>query len=152
MTSYANGLAERGHFDTVQVAPENSSEVPDEQGGVRAVILGVVHPHNGRDGSRPWKKSTISISSAATLHVYRNTLVFITAEERQLEHLEFAMRSSLAWSEIVRDAESGRLNLRTSDIALAKSKAKEASETTQARLKEAWSYVVYPYQKVLRAT
>ena len=55
------------------------------------------------------------------------------------------MRSSLAWSEVVRDAESGRLNLRTS-IALAKSKAKEASDTTQARLKEAWSYVVYPYQ------
>ena len=52
LTTYMNGLAERGHFDTVQVAPENSSEVPDEPGGVRAVILGVVHPHNGRDGSK----------------------------------------------------------------------------------------------------
>ena len=147
LTTYMNGLPERGHFDTVQVAPENSSEVPDEPGGVRAVILGVVHPHNGRDGSKAMEEiNDIYLQRGNSPRVYRNTLVFITAEERQLENLELAMRSSLAWSEVVRDAESGRLNLRTSDIALAKSKAKEAIDTTQARLKEAWSYVVYPYQ------
>ncbi len=147
LAAYMNGLAERGHFDTVQVAPENSSEVPDEPGGVRAVILGVVHPHNGRDGSKAMGEiNDIYLQRGNSPRVYRNTLVFITAEERQLENLELAMRSSLAWSEVVRDAESGRLNLRTSDISLAKSKAKEGSETTQARLKEAWSYVVYPYQ------
>ena len=56
------------------------------------------------------------------------------------------MRSSIAWNEIVRNAESGRFDMRTSDIALAKSKANEADDTTQTRLKEAWSYVVYPYQ------
>jgi len=29
LTTYMNGLVDRGHFDAVQVAPENSSEVPD---------------------------------------------------------------------------------------------------------------------------
>ncbi len=48
---YVNGLADRGHFDAVQVAPASSAEVPDEAGGVRAVVLGVKYPHNGRDGS-----------------------------------------------------------------------------------------------------
>ena len=36
----------------MQVAPDSSSEVPDEPGGVRAVVLGVTHSHTGRDGSQ----------------------------------------------------------------------------------------------------
>ena len=147
LTVYMNGLADRGHFDAVQVAPENSSEVPDEPGGVRAVVLGVSHPHTGRDGSDAMEEiNDIYLQRGNSPRVYRNTLIFIASEYRQLENLELAMRSSIAWNEVVRDAESGRLNLRTSDIALAKSKAKEAGDTTQTRLKEAWSYVVYPYQ------
>ena len=147
LTTYMNGLADRGHFDAVQVAPENSSEVPDEPGGVRAVVLGVSHSHTGRDGSDAMEEiNDIYLQRGNSPRVNRNTLIFIAPEYRQLENLELAMRSLLAWNGIVRDAESGRLDLRSSDIALAKSKANEADDTTQTRLKEAWSYVVYPYQ------
>lgn len=147
---YVNGLADRGHFDAVQVAPASSAEVPDEAGGVRAVVLGVQHPHNGRDGSDALVEAKdILTQRGSTPRVYRNMLVFIAAEARQLDHLKDAVRASLAWGEIVRDTE--RLNLTQSDSALAKAKLVEANETMKTRLKEAWCYLHYPAQESAQA-
>lgn len=147
LTNYINGIGDRGHFDAVQVAPDGSSEIPDEAGGVRAVVLGVAYPHTGRDGSEALVEvKDILLQRGNTPRVYRNTLVFLAADNRQLDNLKDAMRASLAWDGVVRDADTGRLDLKTSDIALAKDKAREARETVQTRLKETWSYLVYPYQ------
>lgn len=147
---YVNGLADRGHFDAVQVAPATSAEVPDEAGGVRAVVLGVKYPHNGREGSDALVEAKdILTQRGSTPRVYRNTLVFIAAEARQLDHLKDAVRASLAWGEIVRDTE--RLNLTQSDSALAKAKLAEANETMKTRLKEAWCYLHYPAQESAQA-
>jgi hypothetical protein len=152
LTGYINGLADRGHFDAVQVAPDGSSEVPDEAGGVRAVVLGVTHPHTGREGSDALVEvKNILLQRGSTPRVYRNTLVFLAADNRQLDNLKEAMRSSLAWDGIVRDADTGRLDLKTSDIARAKDKAKESRETVQTRLKETWCYLIYPYQDSAQA-
>ena len=147
---YVNGLADRGHFDAVQVAPASSAEVPDEAGGVRAVVLGVKYPHSGRDGSDALVEAKdILTQRGSTPRVYRNMLVFIAAEARQLDHLKDAVRASLAWGEIVRDTE--RLNLTQSDSALAKTKLAEANETMKTRLKEAWCYLHYPAQESAQA-
>lgn len=147
---YVNGLADRGHFDAVQVAPASSAEVPDEAGGVRAVVLGVKHPHNGRDGSDALVEAEdILMQHGSTPRVYRNMLVFLAAESRQLDNLKDAVRAFLAWGEIVRDTE--RLNLTQSDSALAKTKLAEANETMKSRLKEAWCYLHYPVQESAHA-
>lgn len=147
---YVNGLADRGHFDAVQVAPASSAEVPDEAGGVRAVVLGVKYPHNGRDGSDALVEAKdILTQRGSTPRVYRNMLVFIAAEARQLDHLRDAVRASLAWGEIVRDKE--RLELRPSDQKLAEAKQAEARETMKTRLKEAWCYLHYPAQESAQA-
>jgi len=147
---YVNGLSDRGHFDAVQVAPASSAEVPDESGGVRAVVLGVAHPHNGRDGSDAMVAANdILMQRGSTPRVYRNMLIFITADARQLDHLKDAVRGALAWGEIVRDTE--RLNLTQSDSALAKAKQAEANETLKTRLKEAWCYLHYPAQESAQA-
>lgn len=152
LSNYINGIGDRGHFDAVQVAPDGSGEVPDEAGGVRAVVLGVNHPHTGRDGSEAMVEvKDILLQRGNTPRVYRNTLVFLAPDNRQLDNLKEAMRASLAWDGIVRDAETGRLDLKTSDIALAKDKAREARETVQTRLKETWSYLIYPYQDTAQA-
>ena len=114
LATYINGLSDRGHFDTVQVAPSSSADVPDEAGGVRAVVLGIAHPHNGRDGSEAMTAAKdLLIQRGTTPRVYRNMLVFLSAETKQLDHLKDAMRSALAWAEIVRDTK--RLNLTQSD-------------------------------------
>lgn len=150
LTKYVNGLVDRGHLDAVQVAPASSAEVPDEAGGVRAVVLGVAHPHNGRDGSDALVEAKdILMQRGSTPRVYRNMLVFLAADVRQLDNLKDAVRSALAWGEIVRDTD--RLNLTQSDSALAKAKLTEANETVKTRLKEAWCYLHYPAQESAQA-
>lgn len=150
LSKYVNSLADRGHFDAVQVAPASSAEVPDEAGGVRAVVLGVAHPHHGRDGSEALVEAKdILTQRGSTPRVYRNMLVFIAADSKQLDNLKDAVRAALAWSEIVRDTE--RLNLTQSDSALAKAKLTEANETVKTRLKEAWCYLHYPAQESAQA-
>ena len=147
---YVNGLADRGYFDAVQVAPASSAEVPDDAGGVRAVVLGVKHPHNGREGSDALVEAKdILTQRGSTPRVYRNMLVFIAAEARQLDHLRDAVRGCLAWGEIVRDKD--RLELRPSDQKLAEAKFGEAKETMKTRLKEAWCYLHYPAQESAHA-
>jgi hypothetical protein len=132
------------------VAPGSSSDVPDEPGGVRAVILGVAHPHTGRNGSEALAEAKdILMQRGSTPRVYRNMLVFLAAEQRQLDNLKAAMRSALAWAEIVR--ETDRLNLTQSDSALAKAKLTEGNETLKTRLKEAWCYLLYPIQESAQA-
>jgi predicted AAA+ superfamily ATPase len=148
--TYINGLSDRGHFDAIQVAPGNSSDVPDEAGGVRAVVLGVAHSHTGRDGSEALTEAKdILMQRGSTPRVYRNMLVFLAAEHRQLDNLKDAQRSALAWAEIVR--ETDRLNLTQSDSALAKAKLSEANETLKTRIKEAWCYLLYPIQESAQA-
>lgn len=145
LSKYINGLGDRGHFDAVQIAPSSSAEVPDEPGGVRIVILGVAHPHTGRDGSEALTEAKhILLQRGTTPRVYRNVLVFLAAEGRQIEALKEAVRSALAWQEIVKETQ--RLNLTQSDEALAKSKVIDAVETMKTRLREAWCYVIYPTQ------
>ncbi len=147
---YVNGLGDRGLFDAVQVAPASSAEVPDEAGGVRAVVLGVAYPHNGREGSEALAEAKgILTQRGSTPRVYRNMLVFIAADARLLDNLKDAVRASLAWAGIVRDTE--RLNLTQSDSALAKAKLAEANETMKTRLKEAWCYLHYPVQETAQA-
>ena len=146
LAAYINGLGDRGRFDAVQVAPGSSADVPDEAGGVRAIVLGIAHSHNGRDGSEAMTAARdILMQRGGTPRVYCNVLVFLAAETRQLDNLKEAMRGALAWDGIVRETE--RLNLTQSDSALAKAKLAEAIETVRTRLKEAWCYLLYPTQE-----
>lgn len=150
LKSYIDGLADRGHFDGVQIPTDGSADVPDEPGGIRAVVLGVAHPHDGRNTSAAMAEAKdILLHRGNTPRVYRNVLVFLAAEDRQLGNLKEAMRASLAWSGIVREAE--RLNLTPRDTALAKAKATEAAETVKTRLKEAWCYLIYPIQETAQS-
>lgn len=148
--SYINGLSDRGHFDAVQVAPGSSSDVPDEAGGVRAVVLGVAHSHTGSSGSAALTEAKdILLQRGTTPRVYRNMLVFLAAEQRQLDNLKASMRSALAWAVIV--GEKDRLNLTQSDFGLANVKLREANETLKTRIKEAWCYLIYPVQETAQA-
>ena len=147
LTKYINGITDRGHFDAVQVAPQNSSDVPDEPNGVRIVVLGVAHPHTGRDGSpASIEAKDILTQRGNAPRVYRNTIIFAAAEARQLDSLSEAVRAQIAWDQIAKDAEAGRLDLKRSDTELARSKARDAADTCATRLREAWCYLLYPHQ------
>ena len=148
LTSYVKGIKDRGHFDKVQVALGGSAEVPDEPDGVRAVVLGITHPHGGRNGSDALDEvKDILNRRGNSQRVYRNTLVFFAADGKQLDGLKSAMRTSLAWSDMLIDAQSGRLDLKTSDIVRVDEKSKEWENTVLTRLKETWCYLICPYQE-----
>lgn len=150
LTKYINSIGDRGHFDAVQVAPSASSDVPDESGGVRMIVLGVAHSHTGREGSEALTEAKdILMQRGSTPRVYRNMLTFLAAESRQIDSLKDAVRSALAWQEIVKETE--RLNLTQSDSALAKAKVSEAIETMKTRMREAWCYLIYPIQESAQA-
>lgn len=149
LSNYIKTIKDHGHFATVQVAPNSSADVPDESGGVRAVVLGVAHAHtSGNDSSHAMTEIRyILLQQGNAPRIYRNTLIFIAADHKKLHDLKDAMGMSLAWDSIVRDADAIRLDLRAGDIALAKIKADEAKETVQTRLKETWCYLITPYQE-----
>ena len=150
LRKYFDGQPASAYFDDVKVAPEDSSDIPDESGGIRAVILGIDHPHAGRNGSDSEAMNearNILNHRGATPRVYRNTLVFLAADNRQTDSLVEAMRHALAWDGIVRDADSGRLDMKSSDIALAKSKRDESLETARTRLRETWCHLIHPFQE-----
>jgi len=146
LSQYINGLADRGGFDTVHCAPSSSADIVDEAGGVRAVILGVKHVHtSGRNRSDAMAEAKdIMLQRGSTPRVYRNTLVFIAADTRQLDNLKQAVRFSLAWAAIV--AETDRLDLTQSDAARANAQLSEANSTLNTRLREAWCWLIYPSQ------
>lgn len=77
--------------------------------------------------------------------VYRNVLVFLAADAKQLDGVRDAVRASLAWQQILRDKD--RLDLKQSDEALAEAKVKDAIDTMKARLRETWCYLIYPVQE-----
>jgi uncharacterized protein len=150
LTKYISSLSDHGNFDAVQVAPGTSADVPDDVGGVRAVIFGVAHPHNGRDKSEAMTEvKEILMQRGSTARVYRNTLVFIAPDVRQLSDLKDAVRTSIAWKEIIRDTK--RLDLKTSDISMAEEKLSHTIETVKTRLREAWSYLLYPVQETAQS-
>ena len=112
LTKYVNGLADRGGFDTVHCAPSSSSDVTDEAGGVRAVIIGVKHVHSiGRETSDAMTEAKdIMFQRGSAPRVYRNTLVFIAADARALDNLTRAVRLSLAWQAIVAENRPARFD------------------------------------------
>ena len=88
-------------------------------------------------------KNIISHKGAAP-RVYKNILVFLAPDKRALDNLKDAVRLSLAWSQIVKDRDT--LNLTQGNLAIAESKMNETSNTFQIRMKETWSWILYPSQ------
>ena len=145
---YVKRLA-RGNFDAVHVAPGGSADVPDEPGGVRAIVLGTAHPHTTRNGVSAALDAANDIlrQRGATPRVYRNTLVFLAADDRRLADLQAAMRASLAWNDIVKGAETGNPDLKDSEKKHAWTKANESDATLRARLGETWRHLLWPHQE-----
>ncbi|WP_170755622.1 DUF499 domain-containing protein [Ruegeria lacuscaerulensis] len=145
LSTYMSGLTDRGHFEAVQVAPDGSAEVPDEPGGVRAVVLGVKYTHSAGKGSESLKEcKDILLHRGNAPRVYRNVLVFIAPEGRQIDQLKLSVRRALGWEGIVREAD--RLNLTQRDLKLAEAQAKESRASMKAALISAWNHVIYPHQ------
>lgn len=122
-----------------------SSDIPDER-EARLVILGPEFPHSARDVESAARKEAAAIldSKGTGPRNYKNTLVFLAPDANRLRELEQAARQYLAWSSIWADRET--LNLDTFQTRQAETKRKASDETVDARIPEAFQWLLVPTQ------
>ena len=110
------------------------------------MIIGPSMPHAGKGASKSLATDAASdalMRCRASQRRFRNTLLFVAADEAQLGNAREVMRKALAWKSIVDD---GRLQqqLTQAQATDARDKAKSNRESAQKAVRGAWSHILYP--------
>ncbi len=136
----------RGVFDRVHVAPASSADIPD----LEDARLVIVHPRHSRrksDGAdasaHQWVRDAIE-TKGGSQRVHRNTLVFLVADKSELESLEAAARSFLAWKLVQANSES--LNLSVQQRKQTDDWVTRLDRTVSDRIRDTFVWAVYPEQ------
>lgn len=134
----------RGDFHRVH-ACLGSSDIPDER-EARLVILGPEHPHVKGQVDSPARKEAQGIldSRGSSPRSYKNSLVFLVGDSTRLKDLQIAIRQYLAWKSIWDERE--QLNLDPFQSKQADTKRKNADDTVNARIPEAYHWMLVPTQ------
>jgi uncharacterized protein len=139
-----NARSQRGPFAAVQVAPRDSSEVPDEI-GARLVLLGPVYPHEQSGESKAQAAALVILDrSGQAPRIYCNTLLFLAPDRGRLDELEQTIRSWMAWTSIVEQRRA--LQLTPVQEEQANAKLKDLDGAVEARIKETWIWTMAPHQ------
>jgi hypothetical protein len=120
------------------------------------VILGPGAPHAGRGTSKSAATEAVSdtlMRYRSAQRRFRNTLLFVVADETQLATAREAMRRALAWESIGGDPrQDGRVDKRLQDqltqaqLADAREKFKNNREGATRAVRAAWSHVLFPVE------
>ncbi|MCY4194901.1 MAG: DUF499 domain-containing protein, partial [bacterium] len=141
------GQRDRGDFAAVQVFAEGPGDVPDDDDGVRLVVLTpeATHSLNDANSSAVALAQSILAQRHGGPRLNRNLLVFAAAAANRLSELRAAARLWLAWQSIVDDHEA--LDLTPHQKGQAESKAKELSQQVDSLIAEAFTLVLTPNQE-----
>ena len=144
----------RGSFAAVHVFPEGPGDVPDEDDRVRMVVLPLSAPHSVK-GQTKTEAVAAAESILAQRHggprINQNLLVFMAAEQRQVDELRDAVRAWLAWKSIYEDRDATRLNLSPAAVDQVKERQADANTTVENRIKETFVHVLTPRKQPGRA-
>jgi Protein of unknown function (DUF499)/Swt1-like HEPN len=131
----------RGQWSGVHTAPYPPQDVEDRP-ATRLVILGPDTPYSQGDASAAYLAALDAVSRrAGGQRRFRNALVFLAADERQLEEVRKTMRRALAWKGI---SEDRALDLTESQKQDAASRAAEAMKGARQAIRKAWSHLLSP--------
>lgn len=135
---------DRGPFVGVHVFPDGPGDVPDEDDGVRLIVLRptVVHIPGAEDSPAVAAAAALLAQRSAGPRLHRNLLTFVAASGPRLEELRSAARSYLAWKSICDETDA--LNLTPHQQRQATSKAAETSDTIDSRIFETFTHVLTP--------
>jgi hypothetical protein len=136
-----------GSFKGIHVFPDGPGDVADDDDGVRLVVLPMSQHHVGGENETPAIAAANLILSQrnAGPRLNRNLLVFLAAHEARITELRESAFAYLAWTSILEKKD--QLNLTPNDVRLAESKVREASETVNQRIAEAFQFVLAPQQE-----
>ncbi|MDI9379266.1 Swt1 family HEPN domain-containing protein [Syntrophorhabdus aromaticivorans] len=134
----------RGDFHRVHVCL-SSSDILDEH-EARLVVLGPEHPHSKGQADSAARKEAQAIldSRGSSPRSYKNTLVFLAGDASRLKDLQTAIRQFLAWKSIWDERE--QLNLDPFQSKQADTKRKNADDTVNVRIPEAYQWLLVPNQ------
>jgi predicted AAA+ superfamily ATPase len=135
---------ERGDFKRIHVAPASGQDVQDDM-DARLVVLGLAQPYS-KEPDSPAEVLARSIleSRGNAPRLFRNALVFLAVDGVRLQDLDEATRRYLAWESILAEAE--QLNLDPHQEKQATTQLANADSAVQARLPEAYQWLLVPTQ------
>ena len=141
----AEDAATRGGFSRV-FPPTDDPTTIDEAPILSLAILGPSTPHAGRGVAKSLATDTVTdvlTRCRASQRKYRNTLLFVAADEAQLATAGDATRRSMAWASIVNDTRFMQQQLTQGQAADAQEKARNNKEGARRAIRAAWSHVLY---------
>lgn len=137
-------LNKRADFARIHTAPRGSQDVPDDL-ETRLVVLGSDAPYSRDAGNKAEATAKAILETRGTApRLYRNTLVFLAADQTRLQDFDEAVRKYLAWSSILKD--KAELNLTASQVTQAETQHTSADQTVNVRLPETWQWLLTPTQ------
>jgi len=138
---------DRGNFAAIQVFAEGPGDVPDDDDGVRLVILTPDATHSANDDNSPAIQLATEILAQRDggPRLNRNLLVFTAAAANRLTELRAAARSLLAWRSIVDDHVA--LDLTAHQKKQADSKVAETAQQVDGLIAETFTQVLSPTQE-----
>jgi hypothetical protein len=136
-------IRERADFAGIHAAPSSPADVPDEP-SARLVVLGPEQPHSGKTAESAARDMALRLldERGSGPRQYRNALVFLAADHGRLADVRDAVRHWLAWRSIDEDRET--LNLDAAQAKQAQTKRAEFDQVVDARLLEAWQWMIVP--------
>lgn len=137
-------LRKTGDFVRVHPMPESGQDVPDDL-DARLVVLGIDHSYSKQAGNPAEVAAKAILESRGNQpRLFRNTLVFLAADQVRLQDLDEAVRRYLAWDAIL--AEKEALNLDPHQVKQAENQLGAADGVVSARLPETYQWLLIPGQ------
>ena len=140
----SNARKRRGFAKVYPCIP--GSDIPDEK-ATRLLLLDPRFPHSSRNEESPARREAEKVLEyrGTSPRMYRNTLVFLAADEARLADLTQAVRQYLSWSSIINDKET--LDLTPFQTRQAETKMTSSDETVEARIPETYQWLLVPNQE-----
>jgi predicted AAA+ superfamily ATPase len=137
-------LEQSGDFGRIHPVPQSGADVPDDM-DARLVVLGTDHAYSKEPNSAAQVAAIAILESRGNSpRLYRNTLVFLAADETRLQDLDEAARKYLAWESIL--AEQVHLDLTPYQVTQAETQKTAAESAVTARLPETYQWLLVPIQ------
>jgi hypothetical protein len=143
------GDRQRGEFSAIHVAPESTSDIPDDPNlGVRLVVLSPVSPHTRLSTESPARNYVEDALNhkGSSPRFYRNTLLFLAPDQSKIENLEKNVAQYLAWESILADDKKKTLNLDNFQRSQAETKRDGTNKDVDNILWDTYQWLLIPTQ------
>jgi predicted AAA+ superfamily ATPase len=137
-------LRKESPFAGIHICPSSSLDVPDEQ-TARVVILRPADEYKATNKSNTAMTAVEDIlnNRGNTPRIYRNMLAFIAPDQDLMSSLKQEVRLYIAWKSVKDDSED--LNLDAAQNRETDNNLRRSNETVEARIKEAYCWLLVPY-------